>query len=236
MLKKSIFLNRSVRLMMAALILVFAVGAMAPCFAGKKKVDVNALVSETQKMTQSVDEMKLIWWIPEEFWRVSFEQDPNMTKAQTENFLKILRPYTLIVAVDGAIGPMGGVTYKHKSSIKNSIKLKDQKGNFYRPLTDSQIDADTKNFLTMMKPVFVNLLGPLGQNMHFFLFPAKDVRGELVANAKKEGGFSVMLAAQEFKWRLPLASILPVKICPVDGEELSGSFKYCPYHGVRLDP
>ena len=61
----------------------------------------------------------------------------------------------------------------------------------------------------MMKPIFVNMLGPMGQNMHFFLFPAKDKSGNLIADAKNEGSFTVKLADRPFKWRLPLGSILP---------------------------
>ena len=32
------------------------------------RVDLNALIQETQKMSQKADEMTLVWWIPEEFW------------------------------------------------------------------------------------------------------------------------------------------------------------------------
>ncbi len=209
-------------------------GSMSLSFAQDKKVDINALVGETQKMSQSADEMTLLWWTPEEFWRVSFEQNPNMTAAQSEEFIKFLRPYTVIMAIDGKIGAFGGVTYKPEATIKNSIQIIDSQGTYYRPLGDEKIDADTKNLLSMMKPVFVNMLGPMGQNMHFFLFPSLNEKGRKIADAKREGTFSVKLDKREFKWRLPLGSLLPPKVCPVDGEKMSGAWKYCPWHGVEL--
>ena len=209
-------------------------GWMSLSFAQDRKVDINALVQETQKMSDTSGEMTLIWWIPEEFWRASFEQDPNMTAAQTEEFVKILRPYMLIVAVDGNIGSFGGVTYKSETTIRDSIQVIDSQGTRYRPLNNENIDADTKNFLSMMKPVFVNMLGPIGQNMHFFLFPARNTMGQNIAVAKSEGAFSVKLDKRVFKWRLPLGSLLPTKICPVDGEKLSGAWKFCPWHGAEL--
>lgn len=218
-------------LLAAALVVL---GGMSVSFAQDRKVDLNALTNETQKMSQSANEMTLIWWVPEEFWRVSFEQDPNMTPSQIETFLKVLRPYMLIVAADGKMGTFGGVTYKPKETIQNSIQVIDSEGTHYRPLSDEKIDADTKNFLSMMKPVFVNMLGPMGQNMHFFLFPPKNKKGEDIAAAKREGTFSVQLDKREFKWRLPLGSLLPPKVCPVDGEEVNGAWKYCPWHGVEL--
>ena len=209
-------------------------GSINSSFAQDIKVDINALIQETQKMSQSADEMTLIWWIPEDFWRASFEQNPNMTEAQIEEFIKVIRRYTMIVAVDGKIGAFGGVTYEPESTIRNSIRLVDSQRNNYRPLSNEKIDADMKNFLSMMKPVLVNILGPLGQNMYFYLFTAKTKAGHEIANAKKEGIVSVKLDKKELKWRLPLGSLLAPKTCPVDGEKLSGAWKFCPWHGVEL--
>lgn len=216
------------------IVALFMLSGMSLSFAQDRKVDIRALTQETQKMTQSANEITLIWWIPEEYWRVSFEQAQNMTASQIEEFLKVLRPYMLIVAVDGKIGAFGGVTYKSKATILNSIQIIDREGIHYRPLIDEKIDADTKNFLSMMKPVFVNMLGPMGQNMHFFLFSSKNKKGQDIAVAKREGAFSVKLDKKEFKWRLPLGSLLPPKECPVDGEKLNGAWKFCPWHGVEL--
>lgn len=209
-------------------------GHMSLSFAQDRKININAFVYETQKMSESANEMTMIWWVPEEFWRVSFEQDPNITAAQIEELLKVLRPYMIIVVIDGKIGAFGGVTYKPKATIQNSIQVIDSQGTHYRPLSDEKIDADTKNFLSMMKPGFVNMLGPMGQNMHFFLFPPKNKKGQDIAAAEREGAFSVKLDKREFKWRLPLGSLLPPKVCPVDGEKLNGAWKFCPWHGVEL--
>lgn len=216
------------------IIILLIFGWLNSSFAQDVKVDINALIQETQKMSQSADKMNLIWWIPEDFWRVSLEQNPNISAAQIEEFIKLLHPYTVILAIDGKIGPFGGVTYESESTIRNNIRLIDIQGNNYRPLSIETITADMKNLLSMMKPVFVNMLGPMGQNMHFFLFPHKNQAGQEIADAKKEGAFSVKLDKSKFKWRLPLGSLLPPKICPVDGEKLSGSWKFCPWHGVEL--
>ena len=105
------------------IVVLLVFGSINLSFAQDIKVDINALIQETQKMSQSAEEMTLIWWIPEDFWRVSFEQNPNMTEAQIEEFIKVLHPYTMIVAVDGKIGSFGGVTYESESTIRNSIRL-----------------------------------------------------------------------------------------------------------------
>lgn len=209
-------------------------GSINLSFAQDIKVDIVALTEETQKIIQSRDELAAVWWIPEEYWRVSFKQKPNMTEAKWEEFIKFLRPYTVFFALEGKVGTFGGVTYKSEATIKNSIQMIDSQGTHYRPLGDEKIDANTKNLLSMMKPILGNMLGPMGQNLHFFLFPSLSKNGKKIADAKKEGTFSVMLDKKEFKWRLPLSSVIPPKVCPVDGEKMSGAWKFCPWHGVKL--
>lgn len=86
----------------------------------------------------------------------------------------------------------------------------------------------------MMKPLFANMLGPMGQNMVFFLFPSNNKEGQKIADSKKEGSFSVEMGEREFRWRLPLGSLLPPKICPTCGEKLSGAYKFCPWDGTKL--
>jgi hypothetical protein len=209
-------------------------GSMSLSFAQDRRVNANALIQETQKMSLKPDEMSMVWWIPEEFWQVSFEQNPNIKAAQAELYINFLRPYMLIAVADSKVGSFGTFIYKSETFIRNSIRIIDSQGISYGPLSDEKINYGTKNFLSMMKPVFVNMLGPMGPNMHFFLFPSKSETGQSIAVAKSNGFFSVKLGEKEYTWRLPLGSLVPPKICPVDGEELSGGWKFCPWHGAEL--
>ena len=77
-------------------------------------------------------------------------------------------------------------------------------------------------------------MGQLGKNFHFVLFPATNKERLPIMEAKKEGRFSLNLGGDNLRWRLPLGSLLPQKVCPIDGEELSGAWKYCPWHGALL--
>lgn len=197
-------------------------------------IDLNALAQETQKASRKTDEVTLLWWIPEEFWRTSISQGGDLPASQTEEFLKVLRPYLVVAVIDGRVGPIGGLTFKSEATIRESVQLIDASAKRYRPLNNDSLDADIKNLLQMFKPVLTNMLGPIGQNMHFLLFPARDAKGLMIAEAKKEGTFSVQLGNAEYKWRLPLGSLLPLKTCPVDGEQLNGAWIFCPWHGVRL--
>lgn len=54
-------------------------------------------------------------------------------------------------------------------------------------------------------------------------------------DVKKEGKFSMLMDKTEYKWRLPLSSLLPPRLCPIDDEKLNGAWKFCPTHGVELN-
>ncbi|MFA5785319.1 MAG: hypothetical protein WC962_10615, partial [Phycisphaerae bacterium] len=158
---------------------------VAPSFA-EEQIDLQAMMQETQKMSQAADEITLVWWLPEQFWQASLAQDPTVTPEQKEQLLSTLRPYVMLAVVDGQMGPFGGVNYKSEPDIRRSIKITDAQGNTYLPLADSEINADTINLIQGMKPVIVNMLGPLGQNMHFYLFPSKNKDGQSIADPTKE--------------------------------------------------
>ncbi|MBI4824671.1 MAG: hypothetical protein HY805_10665 [Nitrospirae bacterium] len=218
--------------MIATLAVLLLFGFIAETLA--QETDINEILRETQKMSQSADDVTMVWWIPGEFWRLSLSADPSTTEAQIEEFINIVSPYTIVVVVDGKMGPLGGVTYTPEADIRTSVKLKDSQGVVYKSLEEGSVGADIKNLLSMMKPIFVNMLGPMGENMHFLLFPAKNKAGMQIANASQEGTFSISLGKREFKWRLPLGSLLSPKTCPKCGEKLSGAYKFCPYDGTRL--
>ena len=198
------------------------------------RIDIDALTNETQKGSPVPDDATLVWWIPEEFWRGSLTQDPSMTASQVEQFLKVVRPYTVVVVADGKVGPLGGITYKPEPAIRSCIKIRDTDGATYAPLAADAIAADAKNLLSVMKPVLENALGPAGKNMHFFVFPGKSKKGQPIASARTAGSFTILLADREFRWRLPLGSLMPTSACPKCSEKVSGAFKFCPWDGAKL--
>jgi hypothetical protein len=205
------------------------------CIAQEIKPDTQSIIRETQQIKNQNHKLEIVWWIPEQFWRASFAANPNLTQEQIDNFLKIVRPYTIVVIVKGDFGPFAGVTYDTATSIRTNLVLIDNVGNKYSPLDDEDTSVDMQNFLSMMKPVFANMLGSMGKNFDFFTFPANDKNGKLIANPLVEGRFTVQLGGDKFNWRLPLGSLLPPKICPKCGEKLSGAYKFCPYDGTPLD-
>ena len=112
---------------------------------------------------------------------------------QMERVLKVVRRYTLMAAVDGRVGPFGGVSYTTEETLRQNFTVKDSKGVSYAPLDETALDPDMKNMVKLPQPVIANMLGALGQNLHFFVFPAKAKDGSPIADATKEGLFEVLL-------------------------------------------
>ena len=235
MKKRMVIKNINARWISLVVVGLVLSGLTGAPFADTVKIDTNALIHETQKMSDKPNTSTMVWWAPEEFWEHSFSQNPGATEAQVEEMVAVIRPYTIIIVVDGTIGPFGGVTFKSEPEIRPIIQVRDGRGNIHRPLGEESINVDTRNFLSAVRPVFANMMGPLGENMHFFLFPSHNSAGEKIADATKEGSFSLKLGAEEFAWRLPLGSLLPPKICPTCGAKLSGAYKFCPWDGTKLE-
>jgi len=198
------------------------------------QVDINELINETQLSTNKPNNMNLIWWIPLEFWEASFANDPSINPSEVEAFIEVLQPYTIFAAVEGTIGPFGGITYVEQKELMEIFSLYDKKDKRIQPLNKSDLSPDLLIFLSSVKPMMENMLGSLGENMHFFIYDDMDENNNRRFDPFAEGAVKVISNDEEFKFRTPLSSLIPRKVCPADKELLNGGWKYCPWHGDKL--
>lgn len=222
-----------------ALLVAIGLAILAgPCY-GQSRIDAQSLMRETQKIVrkqhdENSQDMTLVWWIPIQFWELSVQDNPAIAQQAIEKFRFTLDPYTLVVVLSAQIGPFGGMTFKSEEAVRASITLRDAQNVSYAPLADAQISADAKSLLLMLKPVLANLAGPLGQNLQYLLFNSKTKDGRPLADAKGEGWFTAVVAGEEFRYRLPLGSLLPPKYDPVTRDEFPGNYRYSPFTGNPL--
>lgn len=215
-------------------LIIFLFGVFLTATAQEHKININKLTEETQQVSESPDKMKLVWWIPTDFWKAVFDQDENFPKDQADMMLDHLDKYTMVVAVDGDIDEKGNITYSEKDETFNKLKVFDEEDNSYSPLLLDEIDLDTQQLIHVMKPVLGQMLGKVGENMNFFLFQKRDNPMDKIVDLKHSKSFQIELANEKFNWSLPLSALLKPKRCPVDHKLLDGSYKYCPYHGKKL--
>jgi hypothetical protein len=199
-----------------------------------KRVDCDELIGETQRGSPDPDRLLVVWWIPCEFWQVAWTQDPDLSEQETKDLVEVVKPYTLVAVVDGRLGPLGGATYRSKESLRDTLSIRGTDGQRHEALAESKLPDDLTNLLGALAPIMSNLIGKLGENMSFFVFPARDAQGNRTDDPTSKGRFTVGLGSEEYAWRLPLASLLEKKTCPKCGERLNGAYEFCPWDGAKL--
>ncbi len=197
------------------------------------QVNLNKLISQTQLVSEDPDRMRLVWWIPEEYWVASLAHDPA-TASEAQRIIATLKDYSVFAIADGAIDGLGGVVYVEQTELEKNLSIIGSNGDKIKPLSQKKINEEAKAFLGMMKPVFAGLAGPFGENMHFVLFSNENPEGDRLLDPMKEGGFTVQLFNESLKWELPLGSLFKPKTCPLDQAQWDGTWKFCPKHGEEL--
>lgn len=181
--------------------------------------------------TPDEDAITSVWWVPTEYWQADMQ---DVSAREAEEFRDVLDDYTMLVVIDGDIGVFGGTTFVPPGQLRGMVTLHDEAGGRYEPLAEEDIDGNALILLSMLRPMFVGMLGPMGENMALLMFPAESPEGRRIADPLAEGRFVVQVGERHFEWQTPLGSFLPPKYCPVDGKRLNGAWNYCPWHGETL--
>lgn len=188
------------------------------------------IVREIQQWDKSSESMKFVWWIPTEYWELASVDNPAMTEAAIQEINSIVEDYTIVAAFDGKV-----TTYGFRPADTLIISLIDDNGKEYQPIPTAELPDPTVGLLSVLKPVLSNIIGQMGKNMEFFVFPAYKKGGRRITDPSSDNPFTISLNEALFNWKLPLASFVPPKTCPVDNEQMNGTWKYCPHHGDKLN-
>lgn len=209
------------------LAIVMLVLSSSPAFS-----DLQELVNETQRMEMADGRMRLVWWVPDEYWIESFKLDPSITEEQKKQFVDVLSVYTVVSIIDGEVGVFGGLTPSTYEELAKRLSLRIGK-NVYALLSKDKLSPDAQNFFNMMKPAMAGMLGQFGSGIEFFAFKANDKNGNRLINVNKESKFTVVLD-KSYDFRTPLGALLPKKVDPKTKEEFPGNYKYNPFTGKKL--
>lgn len=199
-----------------------------------EQVDIDQFTSETQRGTPDPDRLLLIWWIPVEFWEVTFAQDKDMSEEETREFIELMEPYILIAVVDAELGMFGNATYRSMRDLKKSVRLIDKKGKQVRSLTVRDVDGDVQILLNTMKPILSSLIGPMGEHMYFFVYPRESAGEDIIGSCAESGRLTVAIDGERYHFNTPLPSLIEQKICRVCDHRFRGDYNFCPYDSTQL--
>jgi hypothetical protein len=214
------------------LLLVSARPAMA---ADPKPPDIQALTQDIQKIRKEAESLTLALWLPPQYWKATLAGNAQVSEAAKDKIVETIRPYVIIAVADAKVGLLGTMTFTPEADIREKARLVDAKGNAYEPLAEADIQPAARGMLRMMKPIWAANMGAIGQNMQVLVFPATDKAGAQIADATAKGSLVLKFDGNEYRWKLPLGSLLPPKFCPDCKEKCSGAWDFCPYCGKRLE-
>ena len=200
---------------------------------GAQAATTEQFLQETQTMRLENKVMRLVWWIPNEFWSKSAEGNGKSADG-TKQILATVDNYVVLAVSRSELGPMGGLTNTPRGGLEKMLRVELTDGKTLTPLADKDLSPDMRNFLGMTKPMFANMLGTFGQGLELVAFPGKNEAGQRVVDPRNPGKFTVFVGADQFNWRLPLGSLMPDKVDPATKEVFLGSYIFNPYTGDRL--
>ncbi len=193
------------------------------------------MISEIQQIKQTGESMKLVWWIPTEYWQVALKEQKNITQQQTDYIKNLFNDYTIIIAGDFSLVQSNSDLDFMVNDVKKSFSLLNKDDQKIMPLKESEVDAQVTLLMNdVLKPLFVQMLGKMGSGVEIFIYNNKDKSGKRIIHPKESGTLKAKMGNSLFEWKLPLVSLMTDKICKEDSEIFPGNYVYCPFHGTKL--
>jgi hypothetical protein len=220
-----------------ALISLILVLAGAAYSAWTPKEQLNAIARETQKSGNRAGRFTLVWWMPPEFWRITLLASADVPAKKIEETVSGLNGANVFLVADGKIGTPGTIDYTSPEDLQKNLSIIDPQGQKLELIPEDKQTAAVKNVLSLLGPVLRNMLGDVGTHMSFFIFAdnTKDLKDHTRGiDPTKPGVLTARLGGEEFRWRLPLGSLRPPKVCPKCHESFPGNYSFCPFDATPL--
>lgn len=191
------------------------------------------IVRETQRVSEKSGQYTMAWWLPHQFWEEGTKANAGMTPEVRAQVLNGLSDYLVIAMLRAKSANAGLSDVQPKAEILKNLTV-ELNGKAVAPLPPEQVSPVAQLLLAQLKPGMVGMAGALGTALEFVVFPAKSADGKPLVDASQDGSVKIRLYDVTFDWRLPLGSLLPVKVDRKTGEEFPGNFQFNPFTGDKL--
>jgi len=205
------------------------------------KVDTDALISETQTDAKCGDDcINFVWWIPQEFWAALFANDTTTPEKDKREFLRAFEPYSILAVCQADISGFGSFKYYSKEAVQEgmTIFLSNAAGKRVKLSPLAETPSDVEIMLGMLKPILKSAVGPMGENLHFYVLSDRSARGSRILDPYQERTLSVQITTSSDELLtaqipFPLDALFIPRTCP-NGRKAHISWRYCPWTGKAL--
>ncbi|MFC4818481.1 MULTISPECIES: hypothetical protein [unclassified Flavobacterium] len=213
-------------------LLLFSLGVNAQ---NLKNINTSDLIIECSKNGGELPSKQIAIWYPSQIWQIIGEQmkfTPNVVDHLTNG----TKDYLIFAVVDYTVGStLPLFKFKSKSEISETMILTDSSNKKHFPLKNEDMSYLTRKIVTDLEPMLAKMLGQFGEGMQIIVFKMPETYGKDGLDISKKNNFSLHWNSTTLKWKLPFASVLPIKHCPIDQEEMKGNWDFCPEHGKSLN-
>ncbi|NVK63464.1 MAG: hypothetical protein HWE22_02710 [Flavobacteriales bacterium] len=202
---------------------------------GQTMTDIEELSKNSVINKVGGNSFNISLWLTDYLWEYSAKSAPQIDQAFLEDMLRIVKGYNIFGVVIGKRDANEIIRFADEEAIRNTLVLLGQDSVEYQPIPQEEISEELDYLLRVMKPMFARMMGQFGENMHLVVFQKRNNAGELIADPTVERNITLHTSGCDFEWRLPMSALVPKKKCPEDGELMNGTWKFCPYHGSKLE-
>lgn len=206
-----------------------------------EEVDIDRLITDTQKEINQPNGVSVVWFLPETaFFRVLTE-GAELPESQREEMRALLQGKCVVAIVRAHIGVFGGFTFFDKETVLRGTTIAVAKGDD-KPLPMhllEDVPTDLTLIVNAIKPIFANAIGRMGENMHFFVYDNRTPDGTKIydpyASDEVVIAFEEMgrLPAHKSRYDTICDSLFKPRFCK-NGKRAHVSWKYDPWTGEKL--
>ena len=111
----------------------------------QETTSLQALVHETQRMEQHEDHIRLVWWIPTEYWKKTLGSSSGLTEAQKDAYYGVVDDYIVVCVIDTEVSEFGSLKPTSRDELLKRLSLTIEQGEGTKPLADSELSGEGSN-------------------------------------------------------------------------------------------
>ena len=227
------------------LIILFAAALIFPATGVERKpveeINPDELVAETQVDVARVrNQIAFVWYIPVEYWQAVLNRNGDLNPEEKANILRTMTGLMVVAVVQGECPPIGPIRYYGRNHLlKNTRFFQIDAAGGQHPLRPYlSVNDQVRMLVESIAPSLGSAIGPLGDNLQFFIFNDQTIDRKRLLDPAQPGGLIVELAVAggeplRAEFEFPLNALYVPRICP-NGKPAHVSWRYCPWTGKKL--